>query len=157
MTYFELFHINTPCFFLDEEHLRFTYLQLSRRNHPDMVMHNIDAHASALEMTAKINQAYTVLKSFNKRLAYILELKGLLKHNQKEDLPMDFLMEMMDINEEKENNKNGEIEKEVQKKLSNLENNLTDRCKEYDLTQSPNVLSEIKILYLKRQYLKRLL
>jgi len=157
LNFFELFGFKKPSFFVDEDQVKSVYYSLSKKHHPDLLMNDPDAHSKAVELTSKINKAYTVLKSFYHRLAYVLELEGLLDKERKEDLPMDFLMEMMEINEAKEGNNSMEIEKEIQKKLSNLETNLLDKCKNFDLNQSSKVLSEIKDLYLKRKYLIRLL
>lgn len=157
MTFFELFGFKKPSFFIDEDQVKSVYYSLSKKHHPDLLMNDPEAHSKAVEMTSKINKAYSVLKSFYHRLAYVLELEGLLDKQRKEDLPMDFLMEMMKLNEAKEDNNPIEIEKEIQQKLSNLETKLLDKCKNFDLNQSSKVLSEIKELYLKRKYLIRLL
>ncbi|MEC8738916.1 MAG: DnaJ domain-containing protein [Bacteroidota bacterium] len=157
MTFFELFGFKKPSFFIDEDQVKSVYYSLSKKHHPDLLMNDPEAHSKAVEMTSKINKAYSVLKSFYHRLAYVLELEGLLDKQRKEDLPMDFLMEMMELNEAKEDNNPIEIEKEIQQKLSNLETKLLYKCKNFDLNQSSKVLSEIKELYLKRKYLIRLL
>jgi molecular chaperone HscB len=56
----------------------------------------------ALEMTAKLNKAYGILKDPLLRIAYLLRLNGILPENTEFKLsPSDpeFLMEMMDLNE----------------------------------------------------------
>ena len=53
-----------------------------------------------LELSTLNNEAYKTLSDFDKRMKYILEIKAVLDEEGKNQIPQDFLMEMMDINEQ---------------------------------------------------------
>ncbi|GAB1397682.1 hypothetical protein MASR1M65_24620 [Saprospiraceae bacterium] len=100
MNYFELFEIPVS-FFPDREEIKKRYHQLSFKYHPDF--HTIDSEydeSEILEKSAEINQAYQSLTDEDKCLAYILKMCDALPEEGKATVPQDFLMDMMDINEE---------------------------------------------------------
>ena len=53
-----------------------------------------------MELSTVNNKAYQVLSDPQKRLHYILELKGVFKEGENYLLPQTFLMEMMEVNED---------------------------------------------------------
>ncbi|WP_316813359.1 Fe-S protein assembly co-chaperone HscB [Pedobacter heparinus] len=72
----------------------------SKKYHPDFYINeSAEKQAEVLELSTLNNKAYQVLSDPQKRLHYILELKGLLKEGEHYVLPQSFLMEMMDVNE----------------------------------------------------------
>lgn len=93
---------------LDERELRQRYLDRSRDDHPDY-HRTADAAAQArsLDETARNNAAYRALRDPRLRLLHILELHGLVgpagENLSGLQLPPNFLMEMMELNEEAEN------------------------------------------------------
>src|SRR5260221_6767067 len=99
MNYFELFEIpvnikNDPAL------LSKKYVELQRKYHPDFLTQSTKYEQSdALEISSSINKALKVLKDKNATIKYILQLKGLLEEEEKYALPPDFLMEMMELNE----------------------------------------------------------
>ncbi len=100
MTYFEFYEIPVS-FRVDEAALRRTFLQNSRRFHPDFhTLADEAQQAEMLELSTLNNEAFKTLSDLDRRTRYVLELKGLLGDEHKQPaLPQDFLMEMMDINE----------------------------------------------------------
>merc|ERR1712127_1087704 len=52
-----------------------------------------------LELSTLNNNAFKTLSNFDKRMKYILELKEVLGEEGKNKIPQEFLMEMMEINE----------------------------------------------------------
>lgn len=99
MNYFELFDIPLSLQ-INREDLSKKYYALCKDFHPDTLgANNEEALFDAIEKTAQINLAYKTLQSLEKRIAYILELHGLLENNPSEKLPQDFLMEMLELNE----------------------------------------------------------
>ncbi len=87
---------------IDLPSLRKAFLENSRRFHPDFhTLSSGDEQEKALELSSLNNEAFRVLSDADARIRYVLELKGLLGADSKEEkLPQDFLMEMMDLNEQ---------------------------------------------------------
>jgi len=97
--YFELFDIPVQLK-VDKGAVKKKYFELSRQFHPDYFINNDDAaQQQALEESAKLNKALKTFNSVDETIAYVLTLKGLLIENEKYELPPDFLMEMMELNE----------------------------------------------------------
>lgn len=85
---------------IDPAALRKVFLENSRRYHPDFhTLATEAAQAEALEWSTINNQAYKTLSDPDKRLQYVLQLKGLVGTGHEEALPQDFLLEVMDLNE----------------------------------------------------------
>ena len=73
----------------------------SKKYHPDFyTMESDEKQAEILELSTLNNEAYKLLKDDEKRMKYVLELKGLLGNATQPQLPQSFLMEMMDVNEQ---------------------------------------------------------
>jgi molecular chaperone HscB len=100
--HFALFDLQ-PSFSLDLEQLAVRYRELARAVHPDRFA---DASApeqrDALERSANLNEAYSVLRSDSLRARYLLALRG-------EELPLEvtvqdpeFLLQQMQLREELE-------------------------------------------------------
>ena len=153
-------------FKIDEGALRKRYYTNSRDVHPDMFsLSDEGQRAWALEETTINNEAYATLSNFDKRMAYILRLKGKLGDESKPDtLPQDFLMEMMDINEaimdlqmdfdatryEKTVQEVDSIDKELYQSVENILENYSEN------TENDEDLEKIKFFFLKKKYLLRI-
>lgn len=99
MNYFEFYGIPVS-FRIDEAALRSTYYRNSKQFHPDFhTLSGEGQQADMLELATQNNEAYQTLSDPDKRMRYILKLKGLLEDESKLTLPKEFLMEMMEINE----------------------------------------------------------
>jgi molecular chaperone HscB len=99
MNYFEFYGI-PESFKLDESLVKKKFYELSKQFHPDFYANEDDAkQQEILELSTLNNNAYKTLSNPAKRLEYILRLHELVSEGAKPQLPADFLMEMMDINE----------------------------------------------------------
>lgn len=100
MKYFDLLEI--PCsFHPDPDSLKKNYYRLSRSLHPDFHTQKDEATKNELLIkSGELNTAYTTLMDKNRRIKYILEEYGLIKEGENNAIPQDFLLEIMDINEE---------------------------------------------------------
>ena len=99
MNYFEFYGI-PESFAPDEALLKKKFYQLSKEYHPDFYAHEDEAkQQEILELSTLNNKAWQTLSDPNKRLEYILKTHELLLEGAKPQLPADFLMEMMDLNE----------------------------------------------------------
>src|ERR1700760_6148 len=99
MNYFEFYDI-PESFAVDVPALKKKFYELSKRYHPDFYANEDEAkQQEILELSTLNNKAYQTLSDPGKRLEYILQLHDLVSDGAKPQLPADFLMEMMDINE----------------------------------------------------------
>lgn len=165
MNYFEFMGLPVA-FKIDEAALRKKYYANSRDIHPDYFsLSDEGQRAWALEQTTLNNEAWAVLSDADKRMAYVLRLKGKLTDDAKnETLPQDFLMEMMDINEaimdlqmdfdreryEKTLREVDELEKNLQDSVQNILENYSES------TENDEDLEKVKIFFLKKKYFLRI-
>lgn len=99
MTYFELFEIPVQLR-VDNNSVSKKYFELSRKYHPDYFVQQDDkAQAEALEKSALLNKGYRTFQNPDETIRYVLHLKGLIEEEEKYELPPDFLMEVLEINE----------------------------------------------------------
>ncbi len=100
MHYFDFFGLPVA-FRVDESALRRTYLENSRKYHPDFHTLSGDAEqAEMLDRSTLNNEGYKILSDPDRRMRYVLEINGLLGDGiALPELPADFLMDMMEINE----------------------------------------------------------
>lgn len=160
MTYFELFEIPFSLQ-VDAQQLSKKYFELSRKYHPDF--HTLTDDASqekALEMTSLLNKAWKTFKDPNATLRYALTLKGLLDAEEKHQLSPDFLMEMMDINEQLSDEDPSSYPSIVEA-LGKMEQAIYEPVKatleHYDeSTTSQEQLLEVKEFYFRKKYLDRI-
>ncbi|MCY7328894.1 MAG: Fe-S protein assembly co-chaperone HscB [Saprospiraceae bacterium] len=100
MTYFEFFGLPVS-FQVDAAALQKRFYQNSRQYHPDFhTLADPAKQEEMLELSTVNNQAWKTLSDPDRRIRYVLEIKGLLGDETAQPaLPQAFLMEMMDINE----------------------------------------------------------
>ena len=163
--YFDFYKIEEK-FLIDEVDLKQRYLKLSKEHHPDFFVDNPAQYQAALEITSTNNKAYNTLGKLQNRIAYILELNGVLKDSQNQ-ISQDFLMEMMDVNEtiidlkmEPDLAKQAKLEAD----MNSLELGLQEQIEQLAATadaqveteQRNDVLERIKENYLKLKYVLRI-
>ena len=163
MQFFSFFDLPVR-FILDEADLRKRYLSKSKKYHPDFYTMESDAkQAEILQLSSLNNEAYRTLSDFDQRMKYILEEKGLLVEGQNE-IPKNFLLEMMDINEqlmELEFDFDQAVFDAVKQGVESAEKELLDEVEGliqgYSEEKSgPEELNQIKNFYLKKRYLLRI-
>jgi molecular chaperone HscB len=163
MNYFEFYGI-PESFKLNEGLIKKKFYELSKQYHPDFYAgEDEETQQEILELSTLNNKAYQALSAPAKRLEYILKLHGLVAEGAKPQLPADFLMEMMDINERLmeldspeelssltaevlavENDMNEELEK------------LTDGYSHLNDTAKESRLNDIAGIYYRQKYLLRI-
>lgn len=162
MNYFEVYELPVQLV-VHKQVLKKKYFELSRRFHPDYFAQQDEAaQQEALEQSALINKAFKIFSNRDETLRYVLELKGLLTENEKYDLPPDFLMDMMDLNERLADASFDPAERTaVQQEVLQTENLLYESVKDiienYDESKTTKEeLLRVKDYYFKKKYLERL-
>jgi len=163
MNYFEFYGL-PEAFILDETIIKKKFYQLSKENHPDFYANEDEAkQQEILELSTLNNKAYQTLLSPARRLEYILSLHNLVSEGAKPQLPADFLMEMMDINErlmEVDNaHELGSITGEVLAIEGDMNDELEALTSDYttlDDTAKENRLIAIADIYYRQKYLLRI-
>jgi len=165
MNYFELYNI--PVSFLpDQQQLKQKFYELSRKYHPDFyTQENEFEQSEALEKSSQVNKAYKVFQNKDETIKYVLQLKGLLEEEEKYQLPPDFLMEMMDLNEQLTDAKMEEDPSAIaalKKAIENQEKEIYAPVKaiieNYEEGKTTiEQLLKVKEYYFKKKYLNRIL
>jgi len=163
--YFELYDIPVS-FHPDAAKVKSKFYELSRQYHPDKFTQADSATQSeVLRMSAMNNQAYKTLNSADATMAYILRINDLLEDEEKYNLPAEFLMEMMDLNEivseyemEKENE---EIKTQaitaLEDQFKQWDEEVAPLTKDFDSSmQNKELLLQIKDYYFRKKYLLRI-
>lgn len=163
MNHFQFYDLPIQ-FELDEAALRRTFLRLSKQYHPDFyTLDSDEKQAEILELSTRNNEAYKTLKDPNKRLHYILQIKGLIQEGTG-NLPQAFLMEMMDLNEavmelqiDYSTDQHTVLKTQLQQQRQALRHDIASLLKEYNDTQATKEqLEAIRDYYYKNRYLQRL-
>src|SRR5580700_3039729 len=163
MNYFEFYGI-PESFTPDAALLKKKFYELSKQYHPDFYANEEDEkQQEILELSTLNNKAYQTLSDPYKRLEYILREHELLVEGAKPQLPSDFLMEMMDINERlmevDDAQQLGHLTAEVLAIEGDIEENITRFTAGYeslDDTAKEERLNKIADCYYRQKYLLRI-
>ncbi|WP_133273633.1 Fe-S protein assembly co-chaperone HscB [Hymenobacter radiodurans] len=166
MTDYFKFYDLPESFQLDEATLKQKYYAFSREFHPDF-------HATApaerqqeiLHLATQNTNAYRTLSDPDQRMAYILGRHNLLEEG-KQEIPSDFLMEVMELNEqlmelemEPDPNVVASVENEVNAIAATLDAGIEPVLIGYPGLPPdvrPQALQQVRTYYLKRRYLLRI-
>jgi len=150
---------------LDEALLRSRYLLMSKRYHPDFfTLESPEKQAEVLELSTLNNQAYQVLSEFEPRLKHLLETKDAMPEEGQNQLPQDFLMEVMELNElvmELSFDESPELAQQAITQVKALEESLWEEIQPVvesydDQSVSAAELNLLKNFFLKKRYLLRI-
>ena len=165
MNYFELYEMPVS-FQVDQGMLKKKYYDLSRQFHPDFFTSSPDEEqAGILEKASQVNKGYKVLQNPDETIKYVLQLKGLLQEEEKFELDPQFLMEVMDINEELmelEMDENQEQLMNVEQKANRLMLKIYEDVAPVMAGYQNGVTTEeemlqVKDFYFQQKYLQRIL
>lgn len=154
MNYFELFEIPVSLQ-VDPALLSKQYVALQKKYHPDFFTQSgEDEQAEALHFSSELNKGLKILRNPDEIIKYVLQLKGLLTDDEKYQLPPDFLMEMMELNESLEEGSAAGIEA-IQNELYEA---VAPIITGFDNTKTTETeLLQLKEYYFKKKYLQRIL
>jgi molecular chaperone HscB len=154
MNYFELFDLPVSLN-VDKSRLAKKYFELQKKYHPDYFTQATEPEQEeALEKSSAVNKALKILKDKDSTIKYLLQLKGLLEEEEKYQLPPDFLMEVMELNEEltaESATSINDFEKDIYSGVQSI-------IEQYDDTAITIAeLLKVKEYYFKKKYLQRIL
>ena len=163
MNYFEFYDI-PESFNPDQALLKKEFYRLSKEYHPDFYANDTDERQQEiLELSTLNNKAYHTLSDPTKRLDYILRTHDLVNEGAKPQLPADFLMEMMDINERlmevETAGQLADITAEALDVENGLQNDLKGLTADYETlsdTAKEDRLNKIADIYYRLKYLLRI-
>ncbi|RWY50184.1 Fe-S protein assembly co-chaperone HscB [Mucilaginibacter gilvus] len=163
MNYFEFYNI-TETFHPDAAATKKQFYALSKKYHPDFFANEDEAkQQEILELSTLNNKAYQTLSDPNKLSKYILKLHELVNEGTKPQLPADFLMEMMDINERLMEIENAGQLADVTAEVLAIEGDineelavLTSGYEELSDTAKESRLNAIANIYYRQKYLLRI-
>lgn len=166
MDYFELYGLPIS-FNPDLKFVKQKFYELSKQYHPDFFINESEEkQQEVLELSTLNNKAFQVLNDPQKRIHYILSLKGLLEEGENYKLPQTFLMEMMDVNEalmdlqfDLDAARLAQVKQEIDAIEASLNQELDALAAAFD-AQDPATqdatLREIKDVYYRSKYLYRI-
>jgi molecular chaperone HscB len=163
--YFELYGLPVS-FHPDQEAVKKKFYELSRLYHPDRFAQGEPGEITkALSMSALTNEAYKTFKSEDATMKYVLKLHEVLEDEEKYNLPPNFLMEMMELNEAVSEYELEPDNEELKQTAVTTFNDLMDLWRQ-EITpllnkfeagdHSKGLLSEIKDYYFRKKYLLRI-
>ena len=166
MNYFEFYAV-PESFDIDENLVKRKFYELSKTYHPDFyIAEPEEKQQEILELSTLNNKAYQVLSNPQKRLEYILHLHGHALEGEKYQLPQDFLMEMMEVNEalmELEMEPDEQVLASTLKQIEEIEADLksdlsllTTGFDTKDAASKETLLLRIKDIYYRQKYLLRI-
>jgi molecular chaperone HscB len=152
MNYFELFEIPIQLK-VDKTQLTKKYFELSRKYHPDFFTNAAEEEKiMTLERSASLNKAFKTFQHPDETIKYVLQLKGLLQDEEKYELPKDFLMEVLEINEllMDDAGKTG-----LPTRIAQLQSDIYEPVKEIVEGYQEGITSEKELLLVKEYYYKK--
>lgn len=156
MNYFEIFGIPVQLK-VDKKELPKKYFELSRKFHPDFYANATPSEQrQALEITANLNKAFKTFQNPDETIRYVLQLKELIEEEEKYQLPPDFLMEVLEINEKlMDAEDDPELKLSLQTAIDNLQSEIYEPVKETVGHYQEGVTTEKELLQVKEYYYKK--
>jgi molecular chaperone HscB len=161
MNYFELFELPVTLK-VNTAALSRKFFELSKKYHPDYFINEEgQAQAEALEKSAQLNKAWKTFQNPDETIKYVLQLKGLLEEEEKYELPPDFLMEVLEINEQLMDVDEPAVKADLESTIQQLQNEIYEPVKEMvenykEGTVTEKELLQVKAYYYKKKYLDRI-
>lgn len=163
MNYFEFYGLSES-FEIDLVLLKKKFYELSKKYHPDFyAAESAEKQEEVLQLSTLNNKAYQILSNPDKRVDYILRQHNLLAEGDKYPLAPDFLMEMMEINEQLMDADDeatiNQIKTSVKEASDNLEAELKQLTRNFSnkTQQEQNeALKKVLDIYYRKKYLLRI-
>ncbi|MBC7828757.1 MAG: co-chaperone Hsc20 [Chitinophagaceae bacterium] len=165
MNYFELYGL--PVLMkVNSSEIKQKFYELSRQYHPDYYAKADESRqADVLEKSADVNKGFKIFQNTDDTIRYVLQLKNLIHDEEKYELDPEFLMEVMDINEELMELETGADKVAVEQcllktkqLLTQIYNDVAPVVENYQegITSEKEML-KVKSYFYKKKYLQRIL
>ena len=157
MNYFELYNIPVS-FYPDLSVVKKQFYVLCRQYHPDFFGAADEAQkTTSLELTAQINKAFKTFQDADAIIQYILSLHNLIEAEEKYQLAPNFLMEVMELNEQvmELDHQNTAAKNSIQLSLNHLKESIYEPVKSIMANYQENTYSEKELLQVKDYYYKK--
>ena len=166
MNYFDFYEMPVS-FNPSQDLIKQRFYALSKKYHPDFYINESqERQDEILALSTLNNKAFQVLKDDQKRVHYILQLKGQLVEGENYSLPQSFLMEMMEVNEalmdldfDADPTKLTSIRTQIAEIENSLSNDLKTLTASFDESEGADQdisLKAIKDVYYRNKYLYRI-
>jgi molecular chaperone HscB len=161
MNYFELFEIPVQLK-VDIAPLQKKFVELSRKYHPDYFVNDeASVQSEVLEKSALLNKAWKAFKNPDETIKYVLQQKGLLEEEEKYELPPDFLMEVLELNEQLMDADEPAVRDSVKVAIENIQSEIYEPVEKIitnyqEAATSEEELLQVKEYYYKKKYLDRM-
>ena len=157
MNYFELFGFPVAPK-VDKTKVAEKYFELQKKNHPDFFTQATEHEKeAALQQSADINKAFATFKNDEKTIEYFFHQKGFIEADEKYQLPPDFLMEMMELNESLTEKDGVTLAAEMAELETSLYNEIKPLLEQPDFKEDDASMEKLKAYYYKKKYLNRIL
>jgi molecular chaperone HscB len=162
MNHFELYNLPitlSP----DQDLVKKKFYELSRAFHPDFYSQAAeDEQADVLEKSSQVNMAYKIFRDPDSTIKYVLQLKGLLEEEEKYQLSTDFLMEMLDLNEQAMEVSGPDDKQQLEQQIANTKQEIYEPVEKIVAGYQEGLTSEKELLQVKeyfyrKKYLDRIL
>ena len=162
INFFEFFEIRIS-YLIDSAELRKKFISKSKQYHPDFyTLKSVEEQEEAMRLSTLNNDAYNTLKDLDKRIKYILEQQGAMPEEGQAQIPQDFLMEMMEYNEQlmeiafdPDPLKSAELKGKITDIAESLLSTIDQTTASNDM--SPAGLEIVRNYFFKKRYINRLL
>ncbi len=156
MNYFELFEIPFRLK-VDKSSLPLKYFALSKKYHPDYFANESEEkQAEVLEKSAQLNKAFKTFQNEDETIKYVLTLKGLLEEEEKYELPPEFLMEVLEINEQLMDMEDDPgLKANLVSAIENLQKEIYEPVKQIVEHYQEGITTEKELLQVKEYYYKK--
>ncbi len=158
MNYFELFEIPVQLK-VDKSTLPLKFFAMSKKYHPDYFINaGEEEQKEMLEKSALLNKAFKTFQLPDETIKYVLQLKNLIEEEEKYQLPPDFLMEVMEINEALMELEPGADTTEIpqlESRIAELETEIYEPVKEIVEHYKEGITTEKELLQVKEYYYKK--
>lgn len=160
-SYFQLFD-ESLVYNVDEDKLKQKFRRLQSEYHPDKFATKGERERKlSEELSSFINKAYTTLNNPYERGVYLLKLNNIdMKENETQQLDKQFLMEVMELNEQleeiKETTKLAAFESENDNRIKKISNDISKAFKSKQFNKAKLELQRMKYFVSLRNRIKDL-
>jgi molecular chaperone HscB len=140
----------------DQELVKKKFYELSRTFHPDFYSQaSEEEQADVLEKSSQVNQAYKIFRDPDATIKYVLQLKGLLEEEEKYQLSPDFLMEMLDLNEQAMEVSGPDDKQQLEQQIANTKQEIYEPVEKMVAGYQEGLTSEKELLQVKEYYYRK--